>query len=82
MHKVSEEGEVLGDLSSLALIPGAMRWGSYIVSKGFLYAIGYRKWEENKCYRFLSFDGMSWCPNHYCLSNISFLFCCAFLGNS
>ena len=34
MHKVSEEGEVLEDLSSLALIPGAMRWGSYAVRNG------------------------------------------------
>lgn len=60
MHKVSEEGELIEDLSSLGLIPGAMRWGSYVARNESLYAIGYRKWSDYKCYSLLCFNGKWW----------------------
>ena len=59
MHRVSEEGELLADLSYLKMIPGGE---TALVSSGCIYAVDSREENEGRSYRLRRFDGMQWTP--------------------
>ena len=57
---LSEEGDLLEDRSSDALIPGYMGEGSYCVHRGILYNIG-QNFEQGKWkWSMRAFDGVKW----------------------
>ena len=60
MYALSEEGELIADLSDDSLIPGYMCNGTTLVTKRKMYALGFKlkegKWKINGN----AFDGVEW----------------------
>ena len=60
MYILSEDGGLEQDLSSDPLIPGGMNQGTYLVKKGQIYAVGWRKLGNEEKWRAKAFNGKFW----------------------
>ena len=60
MYTLSEEGELLDDLSADPLVPGFMVRGSVAVTDGKIYAVGHMQLSKQSKWRIEVFDGSQW----------------------
>ena len=60
LYSLTEEGELIEDLSADPIIPGSMCIGSFTVLEGKIYAVGRRELDNVWEWRIVAFDGLKW----------------------
>lgn len=60
MYLLSQDFQLIADLSDDPFIPGNMNWGTVVIHRGKVYAVGCRKFDNKLGYRVERFDGEGW----------------------